>query len=95
MRIVMGQAMVFTLNNQSVRFTPDGKVSVVDAIRIVTNSNSPGAIWDTIKAEHPEVRMHCEDYSFQIEGPISVVNSEGWETIWMLLPNYLLDMNTS
>ena len=91
----MGQAMVFTLNNQSVRFTPDGKVSVVDAIRIVTNSNSPDAIWDTIKAEHPEVLMHCEDYSFQIEEPIPVVNSEGWETIWMLLPNYLLDMNSS
>jgi hypothetical protein len=95
MRIVMGQTMVFTLNNQSVRFTPDGKVSVVDAIRIVTNSNSPGAIWDTIKAEHPEVLMHCEDYLFQIEGPISVVNSEGWETIWMLLPNYLSGMNSS
>ena len=63
----MGQAMVFTLNNQSVRFTPDGKVSVVDAIRIVTNSNSPGAIWDTIKAEHPEVLMHCEDYSFKLK----------------------------
>ena len=91
----MGQAMVFTLNNKSVRFTPDGKVSVVDAIRIVTNSNSPGAIWDTIKAEHPEVLMHCEGYSFQTEGPIAVVNSEGWETIWMLLPNYLLEMNSS
>jgi hypothetical protein len=39
--------------------------------------------------------MHCEDYLFQIEGPISVVNSEGWETIWMLLPNYLSGMNSS
>ena len=117
----MDQAMVFTLDYQSARFTPDGKVSVVDAIRIVTNSNSPGAIWDSIRAEHPEVLIHCEDYSFQIEAPVLVVNgeaprasppsavallrrtgargilakaSEGWETIWMLLPNYLSGMNS-
>jgi hypothetical protein len=89
----MAQATVFTLNNEPVRFTPEGKVSVVDAIRVVTNSNSPGAIWDSLKTEHPEVLMHCESYLFQTEGPIPVVNSEGWETIWMLLPDYLSDMN--
>jgi len=87
----MAQAMVFTLNNEPVRFTPEGKVSVIDAIRVVTDSNSPDAIWDTLKAEHPEILMHCENYSFQTEGPIPVVNSEGWETIWMLLPDYLSD----
>jgi len=89
----MAQATVFTLNNEPVRFTPDGRVSVVDAIRVVTNSNSPDAIWDSLKTEHPEVLMHCENYSFQTEGPIPVVNSEGWGTIWMLLPDYLLDIN--
>ena len=81
----------------------------------------PWPSMEHVKMEHPQALIHCEDYSFQIEGPVSVVNSEaprasppsavtllrrtgargilakaseGWGTIWMVLPNYLSGMNS-
>jgi len=89
----MEEALIINLGNEPVRFTPDGKVSVVDAIRAVSNSNRPCAIWENLKVEHPEILAYCEDYPFQGEGSLPAANSKGWERIWMLLPNYLSDKN--
>jgi hypothetical protein len=90
-RLSMDETIVFNLNNESVEFTPDGKVSVLDAIRILTNSDRPRSIWENLKTEHPEILTHCEDYPFQREAAVPVVNSEGWEKIWLLLIDYLSD----
>ena len=87
----MNQALILNLDNEPVRFTPDGKVSVLDAIRAVSNSNHPLSLWENLKKEHPEILLHCEDYSFQKEGPAPVVDSEGWQRIWILLPDYFSD----
>jgi len=87
----MEQPLIVNLDSVPLRFTPDGKVSVVDAIRAVSNSNRPHSIWASLKAEHSEVLMHCEDYSFQGEDPVPVVDSKGWERVWMLLPDFLSD----
>lgn len=83
--------MIFHMDDTPVRFTPDGKVSVIDAIRVVTDSQFPSSIWETIATKHPEILSYCEDYSFKKEEPIPVVGSEGWERIWMLLPDFLSD----
>jgi hypothetical protein len=89
MRVFMEQTVTVSLDSVALRFTPDGKVSVIDAIRAVSSSNHPQAIWEKLKAEHPEILLYCEDYSFQEEGPIPVIDSRGWERVWMLLPDYL------
>jgi len=91
----MEQPLIVNLDSVPLRFTPDGKVSVVDAIRAVSNSNRPHSIWESLKAEHPEVLMHCEDYSFQGEDPVPVLDSKGWERVWMLLPDFLSDPNVT
>jgi len=87
----MEQALIVNLNSVALRFTPDGRVAVVDAIQAVSNSDSPYSIWENLKAEHPEILIYCEDYSFQGESPVSVINSKGWERVWILLPDYLSD----
>jgi len=87
----MEQALIIHLDNEAVRFTHDGKVSVLDAIRALCNSSCQGAIWGNLKREHPEILIHYEDYSFLREGPIPVVESEGLGKVWMLLLDYLLD----
>lgn len=89
----MDKALVVNLDSEPVRFTPDGKVSVVDAIRAVSNSNRPRAIWENLKVEHPEILTYCEDYPFQGERFFLVANSKGWERILMLLPGYLSDQD--
>ncbi|MFB0520935.1 MAG: hypothetical protein ACETWD_05840 [Desulfatiglandales bacterium] len=87
----MEQALIVNLDSVVLRFTPDGKVAVVDAIQAVSNSDSSYSIWENLKAEHPEILIYCEDYSFQGESPVPVINSKGWERVWMLLPDYLSD----
>ena len=87
----MKQALTIDVDNEPIRFTPNGKVSAVDATRAVTNSSHPWGIWKRLKGEHPEILIYCEDYSFQGEGSSAVVDSEDWERISMLLPTYLYD----
>jgi hypothetical protein len=77
------------LDDKPLRFTPDGKVSVVDAIGATTLSHRAHAIWEGLKEKHPEILPYCEDYSFQENDLIPVVDSEGWEIIMMLLPYYV------
>jgi hypothetical protein len=89
MEVFMGQTIIVTLDSVPLRFSPDGKASVIDAIRAVSSSNHPCSIWENLKAEHPEILIYCEDYSFQEEGSIPVIDSKGWEKVWMLLPDYL------
>ena len=91
----MEQALIANLDSVPLRFTPDGKVSVVDAIRAVSNSDFAYSIWENLKAEHPEILIYCEDHYFQGEGPIPVIDSKGWEGVWMLLPDYLSDSNVA
>lgn len=89
----MEQPLILNLDSVPLRFTPDGKVSIVDAIRAVSNSRCPTSIWENLKAEYPDILKHCEDYSFQGGDPVSVIDRTGLEKVWMLLPDYLVDPN--
>jgi hypothetical protein len=90
----MERPVIVDLDDMSMRFTPDGRVSVVDAIRAVGNVHFPTGIWEHLKEEHPEILTYCEDYIFEEEAPVAVINSEGWEKVWLLLPDYLSDPNS-
>ena len=89
----MGRPVIVELDDIPLMFTPEGKVSVVDAIKAVSNSDSSHAIWEKLKEAHPEILSHCEDYSFQGKGSVAVIDSKGWEKVWLLLPDYLADPN--
>ena len=83
--MIVEETLIVNLDNQPIRFTPDGKVSVVDAIKMVTGSDNPWSIWENLKAEHPDLLTHCQEHASQSEGAVPVVGSEGWEKIWTLL----------
>jgi hypothetical protein len=85
----MQEPVTMHLDNMPMRFTPDGRVAVIDAIKAVTNANRPRVIWETLRRNHPEVLSFCEDYPFQENDPIEVVNSSGWELIMPLLFYYV------
>jgi len=87
----MARPYIVGLDNMPLRFTPDGRVSVVDAIRAVGDVNYPTSIWEHLKKAHPDILSHCEDYSFQGNDPVAVIDSKGWEKVWFLLPDYLED----
>ena len=89
----MKQGLVADLGTEQVRFTPDGRVSVLDAIQVVIGSKCPALLWEKLSSEYPQVLKHCEDYRFQREDSISVVDSKGWEMILALLGKQSSDPN--
>jgi len=80
-----------SLDEEAVRFTSDGRMSVLDAIRALTLSTCPEQIWDQLKHQEPKLLDHCEDRQVLHEGLLTVVDGEGWEMMWVLLIEYLLD----
>ncbi len=79
------------LVDSAVKFTPDGKVAVVDAIRALSASEEALGIWQVLKKERPELRDRCERYDFRKNQSEAVVDSEGWEQIEDALLKYILD----
>jgi len=90
----MEKDVIMDLDNGAVRFTAEGKISVIDAIRAVGVSEHPWNVWEGLKTEHPEVLDHCEDYSFQVQDSVPVVDSEGWEKICAVLLEYLPELRS-
>jgi putative IMPACT (imprinted ancient) family translation regulator len=86
----MKKDVIIDVDNTAVRFTSEGKISVIDAIRAVSSSEQPRAVWESMKKEHPEILDHCEEYSFSTEDCVPVINSEGWEKLCDALLEYLL-----
>ena len=78
----------------TVKFTPDGKVCVLDAIETLMASDEAPRIWNLLVQEHPEIADLCEYYYFQKSRPECVVDSESWVQIEDSLLNYLLDHDT-
>jgi hypothetical protein len=85
----MEQNLVVSFDGDPVRFTPDGRVSVLDAIGALTHSESPRSLWDDVKKKYPEIRSYCGSYSFQKGHSLPVVDSEGWDMLLTVLVNYL------
>ncbi len=85
----MNQNIVLNLNNESVKFTHDGKASVIDAIKMVSSAGDAPVIWERLRSEHPDIVIYCEEYAFGDAASSLVVDSEGRNKIWTLLLHYL------
>jgi len=85
----MEEALTVSLGDDPVRFTRDGRVSVIDAIQAVSCSSRADTIWRSLKSDHPDILTYCEDYPLGKGELLTVTGTEGWEKIWMLLPLYL------
>jgi hypothetical protein len=79
------------LDGDSVRFTPDGKIAVVDAIKALSDQDGAERIWESLKKERPEFKDLCQRYNFQEKKLDFVVDSEGWGKIEDALLDYILD----
>lgn len=79
------------LDGNKIRFTPDGKVAVLDAIRGLTARHHPETIWRDLLRDNPGIDNMCEDYRFSDSIPSAVVDGEGWSIIEDLLMVYILE----
>ncbi len=87
----MKNHVTMQLMDSAVKFTPDGKVAVVDAIKALSDSEDATRIWQMLKHEQPEFVNLCEGYIFQGNRSEPVVDSEGWQQIEDALLDYILD----
>jgi hypothetical protein len=79
------------LDGGRVRFTPDGKVAVVDAIKALSAVEGAERIWQSLKKERPEFKDLCERYNFQEDKIDSVVDGTSWGKIEAALLDYIVD----
>jgi hypothetical protein len=83
--------LVVHFDDEPVRFTPDGRVSVLDAIGALVHSGRPDCLWDDVKRKHPEITRYCASYSFQKGQSLPVIDHQGWNVLWTVLMDYLGD----
>jgi antitoxin component YwqK of YwqJK toxin-antitoxin module len=83
------------LDGDRVRFTPDGKIAVVDAIRALSARKNANRIWESLKTERPEFKDLCQNHKFKEDKTDSVVDGEGWKKIEDALLDYILHHNAS
>lgn len=82
---MMQENIILEEGDDPIRFTPGGKVAVVDAVKSLGDSDHWTVLWDSVVEENPDILQHCEKYSFENEPNQLVVDSEGWERIILLL----------
>ena len=77
------------LDGDRIRFTPDGKIAVVDAIKALSTEDGADRIWESLKKECPEFKNLCQSYYFQENKTDAVVDGQGWEKIEAALLDYI------
>lgn len=88
---MMQENIILEEGNDPIRFTPDGKVAVMDAVKALGDSDHWPVLWDKVVSENPNILQYCEKYSFENEPNQLVVDSEGWERIILLLFDSMSD----
>lgn len=81
----MKNELTVTIDNDPIRFTAEGKVFVLDAIRALSDSADPETLWRELKDIHPEVVERCEYLDRKDRGPVPVADTDAWEAIQVLL----------
>jgi hypothetical protein len=87
----MAQTYQIELDGNKIRFTPEGKVAVLDAIRALTDRHHPEAIWRDLRRDNPGIDTLCENYRFSNTASSAVVDGEGWAIIEDLLMVYIIE----
>jgi hypothetical protein len=86
----MNEPVTLEIDADTVRFTPDGKVAVIDAIGALSEADCPKCIWNDLKRSHPKISDWYTDYSFPEEENVPVASSRCWDRIQDLLLDHLI-----
>ena len=70
-----------TIADVPVRFTFEGQVYVVDAIRAVCENRNPGVLWNQITKHSPELLDCISEFKSDNSDTVPVVDSKGWEKV--------------
>ncbi len=74
------------LDGDVVRFSPDGKVVLLDAIKALTGREPSEELLAGMKRRLPGLAGRCEERDIPGEGSLTVICSEGWLRVcdWLI-----------
>jgi hypothetical protein len=87
----MQDAIQFVIGDHRVRFTPDGRVVVVDAIDALSDTACAACIWEDLQRRHPKLHELCSTYRFAGDEALCVVTADAWDVIEQVLLDYTLE----
>lgn len=87
----MEEWVTLELEDDTVRFTPDGRIAVIDAIGALSETDCPVCLWEDLKRSHPRVAELCGNYAFPEDEDIPVADGRSWMIIQSLLLDHLID----
>ncbi len=82
-----------TLDQDEIRFTPEGKIAVIDAIEALTGASDGFSVWQDMIDGNPELNAWCDTYHFPKAESTLVVGRKGWEKVEALLFDYIVSMD--
>ena len=87
----MSGAIELTLGDDSFRFTSDGMVFIDDVIKaLVSDQDEVTAdVWKKMKEDHPGILDHCGSYATADGKSVQIIDIEGFDKIFQLLPEYM------
>ena len=75
----MNEQLLVVIDEKGVRFTPDGKVAVIDAINALTDHMPAEKIWEEFRRENPDIA--CFEYRFSEDKTLCVVDRPTMERV--------------
>lgn len=88
---IVEEIVTLQLEEDAVRFTPDGRIAVVDAIGALSQSDCPKCLWENLKRHNPELHELYGHYSFPEEDEVAVADSQSWVIIQTRLLDHLIE----
>ena len=79
------------LDQDRIRFTPEGKMALIDAIEALTGAEDGQSVWQSVKEGNPELESWCDTYRFTHTDNTLVVGRRGWEKVELLVFEYLVE----
>ncbi len=83
--------MQVTLDDMPVRFTPDGKLYIVDAIAALAQIHRATDLWETLQKEKPQVKQYVDYHHDEGDKPLPITDSDGWDHIQDHLFDHLIE----
>ncbi|MDA8140890.1 MAG: hypothetical protein M0036_19755 [Desulfobacteraceae bacterium] len=79
------------IDEDPIKFTPDGRIDVLDAIASLGAEHDTQGLWRRLILLHPELSKVCGRYVFANQSPALVADAEGWEKIQAALFEFLIE----
>jgi hypothetical protein len=87
----MAEPITVVVDNERIKFTPGGKVAVLDAIASLCPGEDTHVLWERLLSQQPQLNRLCEDYPFSRHQSTLVTDGQGWVIIQEALFDFILE----